>query len=121
MPGIRTSRITTLGLRRLASVTAASPSAASPTTRMFSDRDSDRRRPSRTTSWSSTIRQVMGSLTCTPRVAAFATGELYRQEHGAPLAPTVFPAWLDRWGVLVPSRDPCTIEVSAAIGRLLGA
>src|SRR3954464_13413593 len=121
MPGIRTSRITTFGLRRLASVTAASPSAASPTTRMFSDRDSDRRRPSRTTSWPSTIRQEMGPLTCTPRVAAFATGELYRQEPGTPLAPTVLRLRPTAWGVLVPSRDPCTIEVSAAVGRLLAA
>src|SRR3954454_11180472 len=95
MPGIRTSRITTFGLRRFASVTAAWPSDASPTTRMFSERDSDSLRPSRTTSWSSTIRQVMGSLTCTPTVAAFATGVVYRQEHLPPLAPTVM-ALLDR-------------------------
>ena len=59
MPGIRTSMITTFGRRRSASATALSPSPASPITRMCGARDSDSRRPSRTTSWSSTIRQVI--------------------------------------------------------------
>ncbi len=62
MPGMRTSMITTLGRRRSASATAASPSAASPTTRMCGARLSDRRSPSRTTSWSSTIRHVISEV-----------------------------------------------------------
>ena len=37
----------------------AAPSEASPTTRMCGARESERRSPSRTTSWSSTIRQVI--------------------------------------------------------------
>src|SRR2546430_8383537 len=64
MPGIRTSMITTSGRRRSASATADSPSAASPITRMCGARERERRRPSRTTSWSSTIRHVIsGTLT----------------------------------------------------------
>ena len=59
MPGMRTSMITTFGLRRPARSSAALPSAASPTTRMCGVRESERRRPSRTTSWSSTIRTVI--------------------------------------------------------------
>ena len=59
MPGMRTSMITTSGRRRSASATALSPSDASPITRMWGARESERRRPSRTTSWSSTIRQVI--------------------------------------------------------------
>ena len=55
MPGMRTSMITTSGLRRSASSTADAPSDASPTTRMCGARESDSRSPSRTTSWSSTI------------------------------------------------------------------
>jgi hypothetical protein len=62
MPGIRTSMITTSGFRRSASATALAPSAASPMTRMWSARESDSRKPSRTTSWSSTIRQVISGL-----------------------------------------------------------
>ena len=42
-----------------ATVTASAPSEASPTTRMCGARESDRRSPSRTTSWSSTMRQVI--------------------------------------------------------------
>ena len=61
MPGMRTSMITTSGLRRSASSTADAPSAASPTTRMCGARESERRRPSRTTSWSSTISVVISS------------------------------------------------------------
>src|SRR5438045_8327213 len=61
IPGMRTSMITTSGRRRSASATAAAPSAASPITRMCGARESDRRRPSRTTSWSSTIRQVISA------------------------------------------------------------
>ena len=61
MPGIRTSMITTFGRRRSASATALSPSAASPITRMWGERDSYSRRPSRTTSWSSTMRQVISA------------------------------------------------------------
>src|SRR5205085_5019240 len=41
--------------------TALAPSAASPITRMWGARESDSRRPSRTTSWSSTIRVVISS------------------------------------------------------------
>ena len=59
MPGMRTSMITTWGLRRSARETADALSDASPMTRMWGARDSDRRSPSRTTSWSSTIRQVI--------------------------------------------------------------
>ena len=61
MPGIRTSMITTSGLRRSASSTAEAPSAASPTTRMCGARESESRSPSRTTSWSSTISVVISS------------------------------------------------------------
>src|SRR5882724_8992085 len=56
---MRTSMITTSGRRRSARATALAPSDASPMTRMWGARDSDSRRPSRTTSWSSTIRQVI--------------------------------------------------------------
>src|SRR5919197_1369903 len=56
---MRTSMITTSGLRRSASATALAPSAASPMTRMCGARERERRSPSRTTSWSSTMRQVM--------------------------------------------------------------
>ncbi len=59
MPGIRTSMITTSGRRRSASATALAPSEASPITLMCGARDSDSRSPSRTTSWSSTIRHVI--------------------------------------------------------------
>src|SRR5579862_5231228 len=62
MPGMRTSMITTSGRRRSASATALSPSPASPITRMWGARERERRRPSRTTSWSSTIRQVISEL-----------------------------------------------------------
>ncbi len=62
MPGMRTSMITTLGCRRSASVTAASPSEASPMMRMCGAFESEMRMPSRTTSWSSTIRQVISGL-----------------------------------------------------------
>src|SRR5437762_1211208 len=58
---MRTSMITTSGLRRSAKATAVSPSEASPTMRMCGARESERRRPSRTTSWSSTIRHVISS------------------------------------------------------------
>src|SRR5579862_938253 len=67
IPGMRTSMITTFGLRRSASSTAASPSAASPITRMCGARLSDRRSPSRTTSWSSTIRVVISGSATAPR------------------------------------------------------
>jgi hypothetical protein len=59
IPGIRTSMITTSGRRRSVSATALAPSAASPITRMCGARDNDSRKPSRTTSWSSTIKQVI--------------------------------------------------------------
>src|SRR5918911_5299926 len=59
IPGMRTSMITTFGRRRSASATADSPSEASPITRMCGARESERRRPSRTTSWSSTMRHVI--------------------------------------------------------------
>ena len=71
MPGMRTSMITTSGLRRSASATALAPSEASPTTRMCGARESESRRPSRTTSWSSTIRQVISDL---PVVGVFGHG-----------------------------------------------
>src|SRR5688500_13537803 len=61
MPGMRTSMITTSGRRRSTSATAPAPSEASPITRMCGARESERRRPSRTTSWSSTNRQVISS------------------------------------------------------------
>ena len=61
MPGMRTSMITTSGLRRSASSIALAPSEASPTTRMCGARESESRSPSRTTSWSSTIRVVISS------------------------------------------------------------
>ena len=61
MPGMRTSMITTSGVRRSASSTALAPSAASPTMRMCGARESESRRPSRTTSWSSTISVVISS------------------------------------------------------------
>ncbi len=51
--------ITTSGRRRSASATALAPSEASPITRMCGARESERRSPSRTTSWSSTIRHVI--------------------------------------------------------------
>src|SRR3954463_7446397 len=71
MPGMRTSMITTFGRRRSASATADSPSAASPMTRMWGALESERRRPSRTTSWSSTIRQVIsGVLTAGRRIVS---------------------------------------------------
>ena len=59
IPGMRTSMITTSGRRRSASDTALAPSDASPITRMCGARESDSLSPSRTTSWSSTIRQVI--------------------------------------------------------------
>jgi len=61
MPGMRTSMITTWGRRRSTSATAPAPSEASPITRTCGARESERRSPSRTTSWSSTIRQVISS------------------------------------------------------------
>src|SRR4051812_27253526 len=61
MPGIRTSMMITSGLRRSAISTADAPSEASPTTRIWGALESERRRPSRTTSWSSTIRAVISS------------------------------------------------------------
>src|SRR5688572_20351654 len=61
MPGMRTSMITTCGRRRSTSATAPAPSEASPITRTCGARESERRSPSRTTSWSSTIRQVISS------------------------------------------------------------
>ena len=61
IPGMRTSMITTCGRRRSTSATAPAPSEASPITRMCGARESERRSPSRTTSWSSTIRHVISS------------------------------------------------------------
>ncbi len=69
IPGMRTSMITTFGRRRSASETAVAPSEASPMTRMCGARDSDSRSPSRTTSWSSTIRQVISRLLSPPLVS----------------------------------------------------
>src|SRR5271154_5860476 len=61
MPGIRTSMITTSGFLRTASSTAEAPSEASPITLMCDARESESRKPSRTTSWSSTISVVISS------------------------------------------------------------
>src|SRR5215207_7834364 len=61
IPGMRTSMITTLGRRLSATAIALAPSDASPTTRICGARESERRRPSLTTSWSSAIRQVISS------------------------------------------------------------
>ena len=72
MPGMRTSMITTAGRRRSTSATALSPSAASPTMRMCGARESESRRPSRTTSWSSTISVVISSGMCAAIVCAAA-------------------------------------------------
>src|SRR5437899_12924671 len=62
MPGIRTSITTTSGLRRSTSEIASAPSEASPITRMCGARLSERRSPSRTTSWSSTISVVISGV-----------------------------------------------------------
>ena len=70
MPGMRTSMITTAGRRRSTSATALSPSDASPTMRMCGARESESRRPSRTTSWSSTISAVISSGICAAIVCA---------------------------------------------------
>src|SRR5712691_6831308 len=51
--------ITTFGRRRSARATALAPSDASPITLMCGARESESRSPSLTTSWSSTIRQVI--------------------------------------------------------------
>src|SRR5215831_1928767 len=61
MSGIRRSMITTSGRRRSVNATADRPSAASPITRMRGERERASRRPSRTTSWSSAMRQVISS------------------------------------------------------------
>ena len=61
MPGMRMSITTTSGRRRSAREIALSPSDASPTTRMCGARESDRRSPSRTISWSSAMRQVISA------------------------------------------------------------
>src|SRR4051794_14414239 len=83
MPGMRTSMITTSGRRRSARATALAPSEASPTMRMCGARESERRSPSRTTSWSSTIRHVISSGTARslpPK--SHAQGELLRLRRG---------------------------------------
>src|SRR5438445_6240460 len=102
---MRTSMITTSGLRRSASATALAPSGASPITRMCGARDSDRRRPSRTTSWSSTIRQVISAGVANAASGSVIGGsdcqrELFRleltlQAHGPPVADTILPFQLD--------------------------
>ena len=69
--GIRRSITTTSGRRRSASATAVSPSGASPTTRMCVERRSARRRPSRTTSWSSAIRTVISPFS-SPLASSFS-------------------------------------------------
>ena len=74
MSGMRRSMITTSGRRRSVSATADAPSVASPITRMRGERDSARRSPSRTTSWSSAMRQVISS----------ATGRFYGAHRQAP-------------------------------------
>ena len=63
MSGMRRSMITTSGRRLSVSATADAPSAASPMTRMRGERERASRSPSRTTSWSSAMRQVISSAT----------------------------------------------------------
>ena len=67
IPGMRRSITITSGRRRSARETAVSPSAASPTTRMCGERSRARRRPSRTTSWSSARRTVISGVSATRR------------------------------------------------------
>src|SRR4051812_22466581 len=91
-PGIRTSMITTLGFRRSASSIAAFPSPASPTTRMWEARDNERRNPSRTTSWSSTIRHVISlgikkDRTLTGRTQLHRERQLHRLRRRLELRP----------------------------------
>src|SRR6187397_235284 len=61
IPGMRTSMMMTFGRRRSAIAIALAPSDASPMTRTWAERESERRRPSLTTSWSSAMRQVISS------------------------------------------------------------
>src|SRR5690349_9608550 len=81
MPGMRTSMITTFGRRRSASAMADAPSPASPITRMCGARESDRRRPSRTTSWSSTMRQVISGGWASVDTAGGLYGDSQRQRE----------------------------------------
>ena len=74
MSGMRRSMITTSGRRRSVSATADAPSVASPMTRIRGERESARRSPSRTTSWSSAMRQVISS--ATPAILRGARGRL---------------------------------------------
>ena len=60
LPGITTSISTTSGLVSIASKTARSAFAASPTVSMSGSASSTRRRPARTTAWSSTIEDADG-------------------------------------------------------------
>src|SRR5581483_2257928 len=94
IPGMRTSMITTFGLRRSVSSTAEAPSAASPITRMCGARESDSRRPSRTTSWSSTISVVissaMGSASLRREQAELFVGLRGPQLHDPAVPDTVF-------------------------------
>ena len=75
IPGMRASMSTTSGRRRPTSATASGPLSASPTTWRSSVWESTRRRPSRTTWWSSTTRQpvVRGAPGVPPRRPAPAS------------------------------------------------
>src|SRR5579862_1259934 len=89
MPGMRTSMITTSGLRRRASSMALAPSPASPTMRMCGARESESRSPSRTTSWSSTMSAVISS-GIRPILGGRQEGQLLRDGGAAcPAPPTV--------------------------------
>ena len=59
MPGMRTSMITTAGRPPNGERDRRAAVEASPTIRMCAARESESRRPSRTTSWSSTISVVI--------------------------------------------------------------
>ena len=76
MSGMRRSMITTSGRRLSARATADAPSAASPMTRMRGERERASLSPSRTTSWSSAMRQVISS----------ATGRFYGVRRQDPLS-----------------------------------
>src|SRR5664279_2516160 len=95
---MRTSINTTAGRRRSASTTAASPSLASPTTRMFGSRESAMRRPSRTISWSSAMRQVIGwsafsvTIQVPPRAGVAALSPLPVSAAGAKALVLIHPA-----------------------------
>src|SRR5438128_2075243 len=129
MPGMRTSMITTFGRRRSASATADAPSDASPITRMCGARDSDRRRPSRTTSWSSTMRQVIsdgpvdtaGRIICRRSDSSDGEAELLGLRGGLQPDPAAVPdavfsgqlghLLLDRTGDIGSQIEPALVQL----------